>query len=225
MTNQFIHKQRTTFQFCCFLILLFSYSLISLAQSDKQSQEILKSISAKYKSFSSLKADFSYTIDNPKTKTNETQTGTIQLKGIKYKLEIKGQEVISDGKTVWTYLKDAKEVQINDVNTKEDAVTPSNIFTIYEKGFESVFVEEKKEGTKLIQIIDLKPVDTKKNYFKIRLTIDKNEKLVISTKIFDKNGNHYTYTIKQFSPNTLLQDALFTFNAANHPGVEVVDLR
>ena len=209
-------QQQTKFYF---FILLFFYSAISFAQSDKQSQAILKSISAKYKSFSSLKVDFTYTIDNPKAKTNETQTGTIQLKGIKYKLEIKGQEVISDGKTVWTYLKDAKEVQINEVNTKEDAVTPSTIFTIYEKGFESVFVEEKKEGTKLVQIIDLKPVDTKKNYFKIRLSIDKNEKLVISTKIFDKNGNHYTYAIKQFSPNLPLQDALFTFNVASHPGV------
>ena len=210
--------------FTYFLISLFLFSY-SFAQSDKQSDDILKGVSAKYKSFTSVKADFSYTVENAKDKTSDTQQGSISLKADKYKLNIKGQEVICDGKTVWTYLKDANEVQVSDPNTKEDAINPTNIFTMYEKGFDHIFVEEKPENGKSVQVIDLKPTDAKKNYFKIRMTIDKNEKLLMNFKVFNKDGSHQIYSIKQFIPNAPLTDSVFMFDKATHPKVEVIDLR
>jgi len=195
------------------------------AQSDKVSQDILKGLSEKYKSFSSINAEFTYTIENAQDKTNDKQIGKVFLKGTKYKLLVAGQEVYCDGTTVWTYLKDSKEVQITDPNTKSDAITPANIFTMYDKGYQSKFVEEKVENGKSVQIIDLTPLDKKKKFFKIRLTIDKNEKTIINSKIFDKNGNKITYTIDKFIHDTPLQDSLFTFVPANYPGIEVIDLR
>ena len=195
------------------------------AQNDKQAEDILKSVSARYKSFTSVKADFTYTSENPKDNSKESQTGSISIKGEKYVLEIKGQEVMSDGKTIWTYLKESNEVQISEPSKNTDAVTPSNIFTMYEKGFDFKFIEEKTENGKQVQIIDIKPQDAKKNYFKIRLTIDKSEKMVNNTMVFDKSGSHYIYSVKQFTPNPVLSDALFTFDKTKHPGVEIVDLR
>ncbi len=195
------------------------------AQSDAQSSAILKSVSAKYKSYTAIKADFSVLTEDPKAKTKDTQNGTVSLKGGKYKLEIKGQEVTCDGKTVWTFVKDANEVQISEPNTSEDALTPSNIFTMYEKGFEYKFIEEKTEGTKQIQVIDIKPLDAKKNFFKIRLTIDKADKNIVRSEVFNKNGSHITYSIRNFTGSAQLTDAMFSFDKSKHPGVEVVDLR
>jgi len=57
----------------------------------------------------------------------------LYVKGNKYKVQVKNQEVISDNKTVWTYIKDANEVQVNDYEPDENSITPSQIFTIYEK--------------------------------------------------------------------------------------------
>jgi outer membrane lipoprotein-sorting protein len=193
--------------------------------SDKQSQEILKGVSHKYKTYNTIKTTFSFVVENPRTKTVEKQTGTLYLKGDKYRLEIAGQEIVSDNKTVWTYLKESNEVQINDPNANKDAIAPNNIFTMYEKGFHSKFVEETKENGKVEQIIELTPIDKSKHYFKIRLAIDKNEKLISSSKIFDKNGNKSTYTIEKFQPNPPLPEEMFTFNKAKYPGVEVLDLR
>ena len=210
--------------FLCFGLILF-ISFYSYAQNDKQADDILKGVSAKYKSLSSIKADFSYTNENPKDNTKDTQSGSISLKGEKYLLQIKGQEVISDGKTIWTYLNESNEVQISEPSKNAEAISPSNIFTMYEKGFEFKFVEEKNEKGKMTQIIDIMPLDKKKNYFKIRMTIDKADKVVVSSMVFNKNGSHYTYLIKQFTPNAVLPDAFFSFDKAKHPGVEVVDLR
>jgi len=76
-----------------------------------------------------------------------------------------------------------------------------------------------------VQVIDLTPVDTKKTYFKVRLTINKSLKSLVSARIFDKNGNKYTYTVSTFLANPVLGDSFFNFNAADHPGVTITDNR
>ncbi len=208
------------------LIIVCSSGLL-FAQNDKKAKQILAQTSAKYKSLNTLKADFSYTIESSKDKINETQNGVIFLmsKQNKYKINIAGQEIISDGKNSWTYLKQANEVQINPLEEGDDVMNPSQIFTLYEKGFNYLYVEEKVNNKRKTEIIDLTPIDKKKKFFKIRLTIDKETKQLSQMKIFDKNGNKYTYTIKNFIPNPSLENAFFTFEAKKYPGVEVIDLR
>ncbi len=172
-----------------------------------------------------MKAEFSYTLENPQAKIKETQSGSILLSGAKYKLDIAGQEVICDGKTIWTYMKEAKEVQINDVDPDAEGIKPSEIFTMYEKGFLYKFVDEKNVGGKVVQNLELTPTDKTKEFFKIKLSIDKSSKQIVKSIIFDKNGNRYTYSIKKFSPNFAVNAATFSFDTKKHPGVEVVDLR
>lgn len=206
--------------------LLFSFVLISNAQqNDPKATQILNGVSAKYKSYSAVKADFTIKVENSQSKTSDTQNGTLYLKGNKYKVILKNQEVISDNKTVWTFIKDANEVQVNDYEPDENSITPSQIFTIYEKNFLYAFTEEKTVNGKVLQYIELTPVDKTKPYFKIRLGIDKTAKTVQNAVVFDKNGNRYTYEIKAFTPNPALDDSFFTFDTKTHPGVEVVDLR
>jgi outer membrane lipoprotein-sorting protein len=200
-------------------------SFISRAQQDPKATQILNGVSAKYKSFTSVKADFSIKIENGQNKTTDTQTGTLYVKGNKYKVNLKNQEVMSDNKTVWTYIKEANEVQVNTYEPDENSITPSQIFTIYEKNFIYAFVEEKTVNGKVLQFIELTPNDKSKPYFKIRLGIDKAAKTVQNAVVFDKNGNRYTYEIKTFTPNPALADSFFTFDTKAHPGVEVVDLR
>ena len=199
----------------------------AIAQDDAKAKAILDELSAKTKSYSNIKADFSYKMENKDAKIDETQQGTIHIKGSKYRLEIAGQEVISDGKNVWTYLKDANEVQINNVDLSSDnAITPSNIFTIYEKGFKYKFDGEKTENGKVIQTINLYPIDVKaKPFHTVKLYIDKNAKQIHSIKVLSKDGNNYTYTVKSFTTNADINDAHFTFNQAKYPKVEVIDLR
>lgn len=204
---------------------MLSGAVISNAQNDKKAEDILHGVSEKYKSYNTIKAEFTYQIEQTANKSKEIQKGVLYLKGPKYKLEIAGQEIISDGKIVWTYMKDVNEVQINEPDPTDNSISPTNIFTMYEKGFAYKFIEEKVENGKTVQIIELTPTDKNKNYFKIRLTVNKADKMIISTRIFDKNGNRYVYSIDKFSSNIPLADSMFIFNRANHPGIEVVDLR
>ena len=209
------------------LLLFISSGLIAqTAQTDKKSKEILDGVSAKYKSFKSLKASFNILIENAKDKKKDVQKGIISLRGSSYKLEIAGQDVISDGKTRWTFLKDANEIQIDNLKVDENSITPTNVFTLYEKGWNSKFAGEIKKGAIAYQLIELVPTDPKsKNIFKVKLTINKQDKFISSAQIFDKNGNIQTISVDTFSPNAITDDSVFSFSAGKYPGAEVIDLR
>ena len=206
------------------LIVLF-ISFQCFSQTDPKAQEILKGVSAKYKSYKSLTADFKLNLLDKKTNKSTNQSGTVKIKSNMYILSMADQQVMSDGKLMWTYLKESNEVQISEAETKTDALSPTTIFTMYEKGFKTKFIGEKKVGSTAVQQIELYPEDNKKNYIKILISISKKDKYVTSAKIFDKNGNIYTYSITKFTPNSVLSDDVFTFDKKKYPGVEIVDLR
>src|SRR4051812_32249361 len=92
---------------------IIGYLNIASAQTDVKAKAILADVSRKYRSYDIIKTDFTYTLENPQANTKESQTGTIYVKSKtnKYKIILKGQELISDGKSQWTYLKADKEVQ------------------------------------------------------------------------------------------------------------------
>jgi outer membrane lipoprotein-sorting protein len=206
------------------LVALFAVGTItsSVAQNDPKAKTILDELSAKTKAYTSIKAEFNFTTEK-KDKTKESQNGKIQTKGNKYKLEIPGHEIYCDGKTIWDFIKDANEVQVKDMEAgSEDAVNPSNIFTMYEKGFKYKFDGE-DATTQTISLFPENP--DKKKYHTVKLYIDKTKKQLTSVKMMMKDGTTQTYTIKSFTTNAPIADTEFTFNTKAHPGVSVEDLR
>lgn len=209
-------------------LLLFLVTLISntYAQTDAQANAILAGVSKKFKSFDVVKTEFSYTIKNPQANINETQNGTLFVKSRlnKYKVILANQELISDGKVQWTYLKNDNEVQLSGIDLTANALNPAQIFTIYDKGFKSVYLGDTKINGIVYQNIELAPL-ADRSFSKIKLRIDKQQKQISNIIVYDKNGNVYTYLIKSFAPNVKVADTLFSFDAKKYPGVDVVDLR
>ncbi len=199
----------------------------TFAQTDLKAKAILAEASKKYKSFNIVKANFTYSIVSPQSDINQTGKGTLYAKSKenKYNVQLKDQDLISDGKSQWTYLKEDREVQLSDVDNKQDALNPARLFTIYEKGYKYLYVGQSKISGKTFYSIDLTPTDSKQPFFKVRLSIDKISKLIRKAEIFDKSGNRYTYTIDSFIPNIKVPETVFSYNSIKNPGVEVVDLR
>ncbi|MCC6383949.1 MAG: outer membrane lipoprotein carrier protein LolA [Bacteroidia bacterium] len=198
----------------------------AIAQKDAKASGALKAVNENYKSFKTIKAAFTITIENLKDKTIEKQKGVLTLKGDKYRVELASQDIISDGTTIWTHLKEENEVQVNaNDNSKEDQLTPKRIFILGDTGFKTKFASEKKIGESVFQTVELFPDDSKKPYFKIIATLDKTKKLVSSVKIMNKSGINLTYSVDKFTPNVDVSDSFFTFDSSKHPEAEVIDLR
>jgi outer membrane lipoprotein carrier protein len=206
------------------IIALFAFGTLNSlnAQNDPKAKSILDELSAKTKAYTSIKAEFTFTTEK-KDKTKDVQNGKIETKGKKYKLEIPGHEIYCDGKTVWEYIKDANEVQVKDMESEaEGSINPSNIFTIYEKGFKYKF-EGEDATTQTISLFPENP--DKKKYHTAKLYVNKSKKEISSVKMMMKDGSTQTYAIKSFTPNATIPDTDFTFDAKAHPGVSVEDMR
>jgi outer membrane lipoprotein-sorting protein len=209
------------------LLMLVSFGMQAQEKnvSDKNAEKLLGTISKRYKAFKSIKADFTYSVESKSASATEKQKGTLWVKGNKFKLDIAGQTIICDNATIWTYSQEINEVQISYYNPKENAIRIDDIFTMYSKGFISKIAEEKKEGAKTITVIELVPMNKKRNYFKIKLTIDKTNQTIFKSMVYDKNGAIHTYTINNQVPNFKLEDKTFTFDKNAYPKIEVIDLR
>lgn len=207
-------------------VLLCTGMLASAQTNDPAAKEVLDGISAKFKTFKTVKAAFSYKVENAAGKVLSTKAGTIQMKSTKYRVSFSGQEIFCDGITVWNYDKESNEVTINKLDASGGMITPQKLFTnFYDKDFLYILNGEKKIGTKTIQEIEMTPVDKSKPFHKVYLQIDKTAKTIYSTKVLENAGNRYTYTVSSMNTNTELADNVFIFDKSKYPGVNEVDLR
>ena len=210
------------------LLLLASSTLFATAQvkNDPDAKKVLDAVSAKFRTYKSPQASFTYTVENAQGKAMSNQKGTVTMKGNKYYVALTGMQIFSDGKTNWNYDKSANEVTIKDVDAAAGELTPQKLFTnFYDRDFLYKLNGEKKVAGKTIQEIELTPTNKNRPFHKVYLLIDKASKTLYSAKILEKNGNRYAYTINSFKPTVPVTDAQFVFNKAKFPGVEVVDLR
>ncbi len=206
------------------LILALLTTLPTLAQKDKRAQTILDAMSKKYKALKSYQAAFTYTSAGAGAK--ESYKGDLTVKNEKFRLQLGGQEVFTDGKTMSTYIKESNEVNVQDYeggSTSE--LNPTQIYSIYKRGFDYRFLKEQKQGGRTVEVIELTPNRPKSPIGTIQISVDKVDKSVRNWLIVNKDGKRTSYAITKFTPNINAPDALFVFDKAKHPGVEVVDLR
>ncbi|MDH5251603.1 MAG: outer membrane lipoprotein carrier protein LolA, partial [Cyclobacteriaceae bacterium] len=147
------------------------------------------------------------------------------VKGDKFRMVLPEQEVINNGVTIWTYLPEAKEVNIDNYDPSSEDVNPSKMHEVYKKGFKYLYLQDKSDGGVLCEEIDLVPEKKDAQYFKIKMFINKKDKTIQSFTLFDKGGNRYKYTISKFTTNANVADSYFVFDPKDYPGVELIDLR
>ena len=195
------------------------------AQHDPKALAILDAMSDKYQNIDGFKAKLIYKLENPSEKLNETFRGEITVMGDKYRLKIGEQEIINNGSTIWTYLQEVNEVNIDNYYPEDDPMAPGKIYTIYREGYKYSFVDEKKQKGQVVQVVDLEPENKDEPFFKIRLTIDKEDKTLTNYTVFDKNGNRYIWTVSDFEPDLKLTASQFEFDPSQYKDVEIIDLR
>jgi len=205
------------------LIGLFLFSLLTAqAQNDAKATAILNKVSKLYKSYSGIKSTFTITTTSAQGKSTSS-SGTVWIKGTKYKLDYAGQEIYCNGKYIWTFNKEDNEVTKENYKVKDNAITPNEIFTIYNRDFKNAYEGPTVRDGKNYEVI--KMVSKKKvNYSYINLEIDKSTSKIQRMTQRYKNGTEIIYSIGQFTANTALADNFFDWNAASHPGVSEVDL-
>lgn len=197
-----------------------------MGKSDADAKKILDAVSAKFKTFKAVQAKFTLKIENASGQPVASKAGTMYMKGSKYRISVTGQEIYCDGGNVSTYDKSTQELTITKIDPTVSTITPQKIFTnFYDKDFLYKLNGEKTIRGKTIQEIELTPTDKSRPFFKVLLFIDKAANTISSSKLFEKAGNKYTYTVSSMNNRAVIKDEQFVFDAKKFPGTEIVDLR
>lgn len=208
------------------LSLISFFSIAIIAQESEKAKEILDKVSVKTKSYTSIKADFSFTLENLQESISETHEGSIIIKGNKYVVDLMDTRSYFDGKTLYTHMIDAEEVNVSEPDEEDEAaLNPAKIFSLYENGFKFQFLGERIDDGKTLYEIDLFPDTSDKPFSRIKLLIDKNSLVLKSMKQVGKDGNSYIIKVKTMETNKPYNDTEFTFNTAANPDVDIIDMR
>lgn len=193
---------------------------LMVSAQDKKTTELLNKVSDKMQSFEDIKIEFDYKMINQSQGINETLRGTLLSKGEKYKLDVAGQQIISDGKTMWTYLESVNEVQINEPMDDEEGFNPRNFLQSWSERFKAKILSEAGDET----LLELLPKETS-TFTKVHVKIDKKRNELLSIAMFDGNNTEFLYEIRDFTTSQPLSHEEFSFDPTEHPGIEVIDLR
>jgi outer membrane lipoprotein carrier protein len=193
-----------------------------MGQSDPAAKKILDAVSTKFKSFKNVTAKFALKMENGAGKNLGGKTGTVYMKGTKYRISVTGQEIFCDGSNVWTYDKSSNEVTISKLDPTNNTITPQKLFTNF---YDKDFLYKLNGEANGVQEVELTPIDKSKAFHKVIVNINKATQTISGTKIFEKTGNRYVYSVANMNTTSAVADAQFIFDAKKYPGVEVVDLR
>lgn len=205
------------------LILYFGY-IIALPAYSITPEEIVAKVEKRYSGLKSLSANFEQSVQTSSGRI-EKRKGKIYLKKPgKYRLETKAQTVVSDGKSVWTYVPANNQVVVMPKDS-EDSSNPENFLFQYSQNFTSSLVESKKGSSGEIFLIRSVPKRKDSSIRQLDVLVDSKTWLTSKAEYIDFNGSKITYLLSKVKtdPKLSLSDELFRF----HPpkGTEIIDMR
>ena len=206
-----------------FLLVLLS-APVSLIRADESAQELLEKVRRKYNAITDAQLKFSQRVTFGVSKIEQKTSGTLFLKKEnKYRLELNGQTIVTDGKTVWSYSASNNQVLIDNFKVDERSITPERILAGAPGDFSAFIVSHEKLGKTDVVVLKLVPGDEGSVIKSLKLAVDESTWFIKKVELVDVNGKETEYLINELHVNTGLLNSRFTYEIPQ--GVEVVDLR
>jgi outer membrane lipoprotein-sorting protein len=194
-------------------LLALSFSLF--AQSNK-AVSLIDGMQKKYKAMGSFSANFTY-----QTEGAANMSGSITVKGTKFRLKTAGQEIFNNGKEVATYIKEINEVNISSFDPSEGDLNPAKIYSFDKKAYK-IALKSESAG---FATVELSPVAKGTQVKSITLKINSKDLSVNEWTIINKAGKKQHFKVAKLNPKANADDKFFSFDKKAFPGVEVNDLR
>jgi outer membrane lipoprotein-sorting protein len=205
------------------LVVLASFEMS--AQNTGKAEQILTKASEAYNKSGGIKATFSIQMLSRGGSTNGKISGSIQLKGPRFKISTSDMITWFDGNNQWVYIKANEEVNLSKPTQKELlTINPINIFQLYKHGYSCKLLGEKTEKGARVYQIEMKP-SKNEGAQTILVKIDKTTYYPIGATTTNKDKSGTIVQILSYQTKQNYPDGIFTFNPKNHPDAEVIDLR
>lgn len=194
-------------------LLLALVSTLSFGQNASQARSILDKAASVIGRKGGATANFSI------SGKYGNSSGTIAIKGNKFRATTPDAIVWYDGKTEWTYIKKNEEVNVSTpTEAQQQAMNPYKFITIYKNGFNLSMTSTASDHN-----IHLVAQNQSRTIKEMYIIVDKRTNLPKQVKMRQQNG-WSTINISNFKAVNQ-SDATFRFNSMDFPHAEVIDLR
>ncbi len=216
-----------------FTLAIFSILSLSLfAQDDRKMENdptakvLLDEVSAQFKSYKSMLTNFKMVIESPEDDLKEASAGKVWLKDDKYRIETEEFIIVCDNVKRWIYLKSDNELQINMYEPDGESIeSPTELFTIYEKGFYYRMAGTATVNGKEVKQIKLIPKDLENSTYKqVMVFVDEKSKTIVKAVITTADGVFYTWELTDMKTNSTLPEGTFSFDKTKYPDIVVDDM-
>ena len=197
------------------MCLLFATQAVT---AQNNAEALIRLMVNQMKSHKNLELNYKYQISSEGL-TTEAQRGKAWLQGEAYKVEMVEQQMISDGKTIWTYLVDDEEVMVSNATEGEDN-TPLKLLTSLDENYAATLTGMDAKGNATIEL-----ANPKGQYRRITLRANPNKLAISSMDVYMEDGTKLILTVDEMKFDQELDDKFFTFDTKKHPNVDVIDMR
>ena len=134
------------------------------------------------------------------------------------------QQIISDGKELWFYEPEDKQVTVSEVNTGLQSQISADLLNgkaNIERDFKVTLITSQAEEDKGILVLELTPRAPQASLNRVILKVDRNNFQIHQTEVYDLFDNLTRITFSQIKINKNLPESLFTFTPPS--GVEILN--
>ena len=203
-----------------------SFGALTLSAADSLG-EVVVGLEGRYRSIQDLRADFRQETLNKSWGGTIRSEGTVYLKKpSKMRWEYrtpKVQEIVSDGKSLWVYTAELKQVTVSPAPGALAGPAGSFLAGLGQVREEfSVRLGSPSRDSSGNWIVDLTPKHPEPVLTRLMLSVDPTEFLVRKAVLYDQFDNTVTLHFIRVTVNSGLADRLFSYKPP--PGVAVVPL-
>ena len=193
-------------------------AVLCAGQAAAQSPDaVARELQRRYGRVSSLQANF------VQTSGGQRMNGTLAVRGNAFRLDLDEQTLVTDGRTMWSYTQDDRQVVIQDYDERQVGFSVGQLFTDYLRVFRATGATKATISGVQYDVLSLRPRASGSAVRDATLYVRSSDAVPTRVRVHDRNGGTLQFDVSNVRLNRSLASSLFRFDAPR--GTEVVDLR
>ena len=211
-------------KYCTPGLALLLFIIPCATHAGEEASDVLKRLEKKYNSIHDVKVSFQQHVHFGVTEAEQSFSGTLAMKkGNQYRIELEDQTIVTDGKSVWSYVRNNNQVIIDKYREDPNSFSPDKVLVNVPAHFIATLLGKERLGHEETTILKLNPKDPRSNIQWMKIWVDNDESLMRQVQVLDVSDNLTTYIIDRIAMNTGIEESQFHFEPPQ--AVEIIDLR
>ncbi len=203
------------------------FVIMQVTAQDARVHSYMQAVSDQFKMDEGYMIELETIREDIMRKTRAEGSGTLWMRGLKYKMIVDEYIVYFDGERLYSQNTDTEEVYVSIPDPDDPGymqAVPLRAIKSYQQDFKYQFMGGKPFMGKQRVEIQLYPKELSGPYSMLKLYIHPQTLKLEAIVLMHKEGIHYTLILASVKGNQKLGDGTFSFDQEAYPGTEVIEL-